>query len=65
MIMHIIKPMGANTLVKVIDCVGEHALLLLPLRPLSNLLSELNRVTLTNVLSHALPTPTTASGELR
>lgn len=52
---------GTNTTVQVVDCVGEHALLTLPSRSLSNLLGELNRVSMDAALFHALATPSTAS----
>lgn len=58
---HTIKTTGATSAVQVVDRVGEHALVTLPTRNLSNLLGELNRVSLAEVLFHTLCTPPDAS----
>ncbi|KAK1860112.1 hypothetical protein I4F81_002702 [Pyropia yezoensis] len=59
--MQTIRSMGATSSVQVVDRVGEHAMLTMPSRNLSNLLGELNRVTLTDVLFPSLCSPSNAS----
>ncbi|KAK1862175.1 hypothetical protein I4F81_004750 [Pyropia yezoensis] len=59
--MQTIRSMGATSSVQVVDRVGEHAMLTMPSRNLSNLLGELNRVTLTDVLFTSLCSPSNAS----
>lgn len=52
---------GTNTIHQVVEIVGEHALVVLPSRSLTNLLGELNLVSMSASLFRALATPSTAS----